>query len=87
MLSTTSINYQAQQQQYLFCDQLSVIGKTIITYQGPWQNMMHTTNNAKYHINCQRMYNENGIYFFQYHIELRNTFRIERYICTSTATI
>ncbi len=42
---------------------------------------------AKYHIYCQRIHNENGINFFQYFIELKNKLRIERYICTSTATI
>ncbi len=42
---------------------------------------------AKYHIYCQRIHNENGINFFQYLIELKNKLKIERYICTSTATI
>ncbi len=42
---------------------------------------------AKYHINCQRIHNENVIIFFQYLIELKNKLRIERYICTLTATI
>ncbi len=31
--------------------------------------------------------NENGINLFQYLIELKNKVRMERYICTSTATI
>ncbi len=42
---------------------------------------------AKYHIYCQRIYNENGINFCQYLIEIKNKLRIERYICISTATI
>ncbi len=41
---------------------------------------------AKYHIYCQRIHNENGINFCQYLVELKNKLRIERYICTSTAT-
>ncbi len=42
---------------------------------------------AKYHIYCQRFHNENRIKKNQYLIELKNKLRIERYICTSTATI
>ncbi len=42
---------------------------------------------AKYHIYCRRIYNENRIILVQYLIELKNKLRIERYICTSTATI
>ncbi len=42
---------------------------------------------AKYHIYCQRIHIENSINFFQYVIELKNKLRIERYICTSIATI
>ncbi len=42
---------------------------------------------AKYHIYCQRIYNEKGINVFQYLIELKNKLRIERHICTLTVTI
>ncbi len=42
---------------------------------------------AKYDNYCQRICNENRIIFFQDIIELKNRLRIERYICTSIATI